>query len=282
MFDLPMSVLESYIEEDLPFDDLTVSLQEAAGAHARLEIFTRNACTVSLTQEAARIAEHFDCRTVSAMPSGAQARQNDCILAYDGAYANIHKAWKLTQILLEYACGISTYTHKMLSKIRTESEFCALLGTRKTFPFAKKLCIKALLAGGGGIHRLNLSDSVLFFAQHRALYQSDGDFYARLDGFARKMPEKKIGVEALSLQDALGLLEHGAGLIQLDKFNPQDVEAVVKARNEAGKNATIVCAGGINLENAALYAKTGVDAIITSAMYFAPPADLSARLSLIR
>ena len=39
--------------------------------------------------------------------------------------------------------------------------------TRKHFPGTKAMSLKAVLAGGGSVHRLGLSDSILIFAEHR-------------------------------------------------------------------------------------------------------------------
>lgn len=49
--------------------------------------------------------------------------------------------------------------------------------TRKQNPGTKQLSIKAVKAGGGSIHRLGLSESILVFAEHRQFFgptQSSG------------------------------------------------------------------------------------------------------------
>jgi molybdenum transport protein len=43
----------------------------------------------------------------------------------------------------------------------------------------------------------------------------------------------------------------------------------------------VACAGGINIENIEEYAKTGVDVIVTSSLYFTKPADIKALIEKI-
>ncbi len=40
----------------------------------------------------------------------------------------------------------------------------------------------------------------------------------------------------------------------------------------------MIAAGAINDSNAAIYAKAGADVLVTSWMYFAPPADIKAEI----
>lgn len=269
-----------YINEDLPFMDLTTSLQSYEKTKARLELFTRDECIVSCSEISAKIAGILDCEVRFIKSSKTLARQGDMILAYQGEYANIHKAWKLTQVLLEYACAISTYTNKMLTLAQNVNEKCQILGTRKTFPFAKKFCVQALLDGGGEVHRLNLSDSILYFDKHRIVYKNSDEFFADLKCIKTKAVEKKVAVEALDLDDAIKLLEI-ADVIQLDKMNLEDTKKIVKLRDKNYKFTKIISAGGININNVKEYASCGVDAIVTSAMYLSGIGNIKAKISKI-
>lgn len=272
------SYIEKYIDEDLPYGDLTTSLQENTDFNAKLEIFSRDEIVVSGSEISAKIGEKLGCKAEIFLKSRKLAKKGDLILTLTGSYENIHKAWKLSQVFLEHASGISTYTYKMLQSVREVSQKCQILGTRKTFPFAKKLCLKALSDGGGFAHRLNLSDSVLFFDKHRIVYENDAEFYREISKFKTKLPEKKIAVEALSLEDALNLMKYGADTIQLDKMSLEETEKVVEFRDENYKSVIVLSAGGINLNNAKEYAKLGIDGIVTSAMYSAKMADVGARI----
>lgn len=267
-----------YIDEDLPYGDLTTNLQENCDFLVRLDIFSRDSVLVSGSEISAKIGTILNSKPKIYIKSKQLAKPKGLILSLEGKYKDIHKAWKLAQIYLEYSCGIATYTYKMLKSVREVSSKCQILGTRKTFPFAKKLCLKALNDGGGYAHRLNLSDSVLFFDKHRIVYKNSDEFYEQIAKFKDKMPEKKITIEALNLEDALNLVKFSTDAIQLDKMSLAETKKVVEFKNEMDSSIKILSAGGINLTNAKEYANLGVDGVVTSAIYQAKMADIGAKI----
>ena len=183
----------AYVSEDLPYFDLTTSLQ-GIRKNAALTILPREDVTVSCVDVAARIAQLLDCEAQICVPNSAVAAAKEPIVKINGSYDNVHKAWKLAQICLEYACKIATYARAMNEAAKSVNPKCEILATRKSFPFAKKFCLKAVLEGGCGIHRLNLSDSVLFFKNHIKAYGSYEEFLAQIPTFKAKAPERKIAV----------------------------------------------------------------------------------------
>lgn len=272
-----MNIIDDYINEDLPYIDMTTCLQKDLNADAILEIYCRDDIVMSGGEFAKEIALKLGCKSEFVAKDGQKIKANSLIFKASGCYKNIHKIWKLTQNLLEYMSAIATYSRKMVDEVRSVNENCQILGTRKTFPNAKKFCIKALCDGGAMIHRLNLSDSILFFENHRVLYENDAKFYEFLREIKTKFIEKKLIVEALNLEDGINLLEI-CDCIQLDKMSLDDTVKIVKVRNEKYKYVKIISAGGINLQNAKEYAKTGIDAIVTSAMYYHTKGDLKAKI----
>lgn len=76
--------------------------------------------------------------------------------------------------------------------------------------------------------------------------------------------------------EALQAAEGGADVVQLEKFPPPDVARVVQAL--AGSAIRVAAAGGIHAGNAAAYAESGADVLVTSAPYHARPADVAVRL----
>ena len=105
-----------------------------------------------------------------------------------------------------------------------------------------------MLEGGCGIHRLNLSESVLFFKNHIKAYDSYEEFLAQIPTFKAKAPERKIAIECENLDDCEALLKAGADVVQCDKFTPEAVKQAVGLRDKIAPNATIVASGGINLK----------------------------------
>ena len=281
MFNLSIQELEKYIQDDLPYFDLTTSLQNCNNAIAQIEVFTREDIIVSCSEEAAKIAELLNCKVDFFVKSKNKVEKNGTILKFSGLYEDIHKAWRLTQILLEYSCKISTYSYQMKEKIEKVNPSCELLTTRKTFPFSKRFCIKAAFCGGAMPHRLNLSETVLFFEGHRILYKNNEEFYQDLKRIKTKIPEKKLNVESESFEDSINLMKVGVDVIQLDKIDFEELEKIITYKNENFPNVKILVAGGINLTNIEKYASYKIDGVVTSSVYNCGMANISSRLKII-
>ncbi|MBE8583927.1 ModD protein [Campylobacter concisus] len=267
-----------YINEDLPYFDLTTSLQNI-DKKASLEIYSRDEICVSCVDVAASVARLLGCESEIFVKNSQICRAGDVIIKIYGGYEDVHKAWKLAQVALEYASAIATYTNKMVKAAKSVNEKCEVLATRKSFPFSKKFCVKAVLEGGGGMHRLGLSDSILFFKNHIKAYASFDEFLSHLPEFKAKMVERKICVEAENLDEASKLLKAKCDVVQCDKFSPELIKNVLALRDEISPNTIILAAGGVNLANAKEFANA--DAIVTSAMYSKGAADISARLEIL-
>ena len=281
MFNLSISELETYIQDDIPYFDLTTSLQNYNNIKAQIEVYTREDIFVSCSEEAVKIAELLNCKVEFYEKSKTKINKGSTILKYSGDYENIHKAWKLTQVFLEYSCKISTYAYEMKEKIEKTNTKCELLTTRKTFPFSKRFCIKAALCGGAMPHRLNLSETILFFEGHRILYKNNIDFYEDLKKIKTKIPEKKLIVESNNFEDSKNLMEIGVDVIQLDKIDFEELEKVITYKNENFPEVKILVAGGINLNNIEKYASYKIDGVVTSSVYNCGMADISSRLKII-
>jgi molybdenum transport protein len=281
MFNLSIQELEKYIQDDLPYFDLTTSLQNCNNAIAQIEVFTREDIIVSCSEEAAKIAELLNCKVDFFVKSKNKVEKDGTILKFSGLYEDIHKAWRLTQILLEYSCKISTYSYQMKEKIEKINPSCELLTTRKTFPFSKRFCIKAAFCGGAMPHRLNLSETVLFFEGHRILYKNNEEFYEDLKRIKTKIPEKKLNVESESFEDSINLMKIGVDVIQLDKINFEELEKIITYKNENFPNVKILVAGGINLTNIEKYTSYKIDGVVTSSVYNCGMANISSKLKII-
>ena len=281
MFNLSTFELEKYIQDDLPYFDLTTSLQNCNNVLAQIEVYTREDIIVSCSEEAAKIAELLNCKVDFFVKSKNKVEKNGTILKFSGLYEDIHKAWRLTQILLEYSCKISTYAHEMKEKIEKINPSCELLTTRKTFPFSKRFCIKAAFCGGAMPHRLNLSETVLFFEGHRILYKNNEEFYEDLKRIKTKIPEKKLNVESESFEDSINLMKIGVDVIQLDKIDFEELEKIITYKNENYPFVKILVAGGINLTNIEKYASYKIDGVVTSSVYNCGMANISSKLKII-
>lgn len=275
MTQLSDNELWHYIREDLPYFDLTTHLLEPISENASLSIITRHKVISACTEEAARIAELLGCSVQYKVASGRSVEKEGLLLELQGSGEMLHQAWRLCQVLLEYACGIATYANVMLQNARSVSPSCEILVTRKSFPFAKRFAIRAMLSGGVLPHRLGLSETVLIFGHHRVLYDNEAAFEAAMPLIKKRCVEKKLVVESETLDDAKRMLTLGADVIQLDKCDLETLAALVAYKDEHYPQVKVIAAGGINKDNVIRYAETGVDAIVTSSIYQARMADLT-------
>ncbi|MDD5406264.1 MAG: ModD protein [Sulfurovaceae bacterium] len=281
MFKLNDNELLEYIKEDVPYFDLTTTLQDSPNKKAKMQIFTREDVIVSCSEEAARVAELIGCEVYFALPSKTKAKQGDVIIEFGGSYENIQSAWRSVQLILEYSCKIATYAYDMKQEISNINPHCELLVTRKHFPFAKRFCIKSIMCGGAMPHRLGLSETVLFFSHHRKIYVNDEAFYEALHDIKTKALEKKVVVEPKDFDDAIALMKHGVDVLQMDKTDLQTLKKVVTHKNENYPHIKILGAGGINKENVKEFVAAGIDGVVTSKIYFCGMADMGSNLEII-
>lgn len=281
MFDFTDNELLELLKEDVPFLDLTTYLQDINNKKAKLEIYTREDIVVSCSEESARIAKLMNCEVDFFVPSKQKLKKGELILSFIGDYNLIHKIWRTTQLILEYSCKIATYTQNMKEEILKVNNHCELLTTRKTYPFAKKFCIKSILVGGAFSHRLNLSETVLLFPHHRKIYATNEEFYYQIKKIKQKAVEKKIIIESSDFNDAINLMKYGTDVLQLDKMDIKIIDEIVRYKNDNFPWIKLLASGNINLLNVKDFASTQIDAIVSSSMYLCGMCDLGTRLTIL-
>ncbi|EAT16509.1 ModD protein [Desulfuromonas acetoxidans] len=271
------TMVDQWIEEDVPGLDLTSHLLEMAAIDARMCFATRHETTVAGVTEAAGVFRRLGAEVVLHAQSGQALAAGETLMEVSGNAEALHAGWRVALNLLEYAGGIATRTAGLVSKAQKEG-VARICGTRKAFPGARRLSQQALIAGGGIPHRLGLGESVLIFAHHYDLIGFER-FVDRLPALKAAAPEKKIGVEVTTLQQARQVAARGADSVQLDKCSVEELNEMVTVLKRDFPDLLVIAAGGINGDNVAAYAATGVDLLVTSWMYFGKPADISAHMT---
>ena len=272
------ATLDRWIQEDAPYLDLTTHLLGIGSRPARLTLRARTDMVVCGTDEARRVLGKLGATVEYAWPNGRPSPAGQVLLAAAGPASALHLAWKLCVNLLEYASGIATRTCELVTAARAVAPRVELVATRKGFPGTRALAIKAVLAGGGSPHRLGLSETVLVFGQHRALFATPDEFFRQVPAWKARAPEKKFLVEAEGLDDALAAVHAGADGIQFDKLPPSELARAVPLLRAVRQDLVLIAAGGIVPGNVAAYAATGVDALATSTVFHGPPADIAATI----
>ena len=275
---IPDAEIDRWLAEDVPFGDLTTHSLGVGERPGRMAFAARDTMVVAASEEAARLLVRVGCTVSELRPSGCAAEAGAPLLVAEGPAAALLAGWKVAQTLMEYASGIATVARRIVEAAHAVNPGVVVACTRKTFPGTKAISIKAILAAGAIPHRLGLSETVLVFPEHRAFLAGESQTSA-LARLKVACPERKIVVEVDSLDDAVSAARAGADVVQLEKLPPETVATIVARLVDAAPHAKVAAAGGVKLANAADYARAGAHILVTSAPYFAPPADIKVSIS---
>lgn len=276
MYFFPDAELEAILSEDIPYGDLTSRLLGLEGARGAVECFFKEEGILAGAELAERLFLKADLSVTRRAEDGSRLPAKTVFLRAVGRADRIHAVYKVAQNVMEYASGIATRTRAMVEAAQAVNPDCRVVTTRKHFPGTKRLSLLAVEAGGGLVHRTGLSESILIFDQHRVF---SPDFAERLKTLRRLDPERKVAVEVADVEEGVRAADLGADILQCDKMSPEDVGSLV-ARAKASHSGLIVsAAGGVNAGNAADYARTGADFLVTSWPYFGRPHDVKMRMS---
>lgn len=270
-------ILRAWLREDAPFGDLTT---ESLPLHARagwMQFCARDAMFVAGIEDAARLLELAGARVRRAADSGDAADAGGLLLEAEGPAPSLLLGWKVAQTLVEAASGIATATARIVAAVRHGGFAIPVACTRKNFPGTRAVAARAVRAGGGVMHRSGLSETLLVFPEHRA-FLSPAELADALAGMRAAQPEKRLVVEVGSEEDAFAMAAAGADVLQLERFSPATLAALRAKLAAVGLTPRLAPAGGVNVANALDYACAGADFLVTSAPYFAPPADVKVRI----
>ena len=261
------------IREDVGLIDMTTVGLGIGSYKAKISFSTKEPIVLCGVEFVDEMCRKLGLETHIFKVCGDKLEAGELILEAYGRADAAHKAWKVSQNILEFLSGIATKTHTMITLARTMNPKIELLTTRKIFPRTKELALKAVYAGGGAHHRLGLYDSVLVFKQHRAFFENDAAFEVQFAKMKQMYLEKKIVVEVDSFDEARYFARLGADIVQCEKMSFEALKQCVALKKEF-PYLLLSATGGIGEHNIVDYAATGVDFIVTSSPYHAKPSDI--------
>lgn len=274
-------LIDKFIKDDVPYIDLTTLVLGIGSQKGRIQFFTREDAVLCGTEEVLKIFNKLNIETVQSYPSGTFIKKSSTFLEAEGNVEDLHIAWKLSQNILDYCSGIATKTKKLVDEVALVNPDLHVITTRKVVPGTKELAIKAIITGGAFPHRLGLSETILIFKQHLNFIGGIEGLCKILKNIKAKACEKKVLAEVENLDEAIELCKNGIDGFQFDKLTPEEMKANVEALRCINPSIVILAAGGINENNIKDYAKTGVDAIVTTSLYYAKPIDMGCRITKI-
>lgn len=156
--------------------------------------------------------------------------------------------------LLQRISGVATQTRRLV-RLVTHTRV-RILDTRKTTPLWRNLEKYAVRIGGGHNHRLGLDDGVLIKENHISLA---GGLKEAVQACRLRMGHlQKIEVEVENLRQLAEAIDCSVEAVLLDNMKIEQVRRAVEMTAGA---CLLEVSGGVNADNIAAYAETGVDFI---------------------
>ena len=157
--------------------------------------------------------------------------------------------------------GIATATAALAAPLAGTG--VRLADTRKTTPGLRVLEKYAVRCGGGSNHRLGLDDAAMLKENHLAWA---GGVVAAIAAVRASAPwPARVIVEAETAAEAQAAVEAGADGVLLDEFSPDALQTLVPLLRQRAPGPVVLEASGVQPEQLAAYAATGIDLISTSA-----------------
>ena len=158
--------------------------------------------------------------------------------------------------LLCHLSGVASLTQKWADAL--EGTSASVRDTRKTTPGLRALEKYAVRCGGGGNHRMGLSDMALVKDNHVAAAGGVVEAYARVKALEASIP---VQIEVDSVDVMRLAIDAGADDVLIDNFTPDQMREAVRVRNEMNPNVRLEASGGLTVDTARQVAETGVDLI---------------------
>jgi len=274
----PDALVDQWIADDVAQGDLTTRILGLGDIKGHIVFSLKKAGRASGIDAAEKLLRKLDLEITERAPDGIDLPDMGVLISAEGKASALFMSWKVAQNVLEWSCGVAEYTARTVRAARSKNPHIQVSTTRKNIPGTKTLALNAVLNGGGIIHRGSASETILLFANHRAFLDFDhsAEAWKRVvDKLRTEAPEKKIIVEAETMDEVKAALPSLPDIIQLDKCSPADVREAVDL---AEGRCLISAAGGVTADNAADYAEAGAGLLVTSAPYYAKPSDVKVKL----
>jgi nicotinate-nucleotide pyrophosphorylase (carboxylating) len=211
--------------------------------------------------------------------NGSSVPAGTTIGALQGNLVRILRAERPMLNLLQRAVGIATATRAYVDAVAGTST--RILHTRKTAPGLRLLDVSAVLAGGGHLHRVDLSHTLMLKDNHWRALERSGRNLKDVLAQARAGGVDQCQVEVESLDQLNAACAAGADRLLVDNQTADTVRTWVKVARGARPAIEIEATGGITLANVRTFAEAGVDFVSIGALtHSVKAADVSLEIKL--
>ncbi|PSP31270.1 nicotinate-nucleotide diphosphorylase (carboxylating) [Halobacteriales archaeon QH_10_67_22] len=250
--------VEAWLREDVGHHDVTNDVPgETTG-----RLVAKESGVVAGLDAARAVFEYLGVTVTDAAGEGDRVEVGDTVLAVEGTARHVLRGERVAVNVAGHASGVATKTRAAVTAARGVDPDVAVAATRKTTPGLRGIEKRAVAAGGGDTHRLDLSHMVMVKDNHVA----EMGLETAVEQFREKLSfATKVEVEVEAPESAPRAADAGADVVLLDNMTPGETERAVDllaARAaDLGREVLAEASGGITVETVPDYAATGVDVI---------------------
>ncbi|MGV9479099.1 carboxylating nicotinate-nucleotide diphosphorylase [Gordonia aichiensis] len=260
------ALIRTALDEDLRYGpDITTAATVPAGTTVDAQIVSRARGVVAGLPVVRAVLDEVvgpqSYEVTADVPDGTRVAAGDVVLAVRAPTAALLTAERTALNLVCHLSGIATATARWVDAV--DGTDARIRDSRKTLPGMRYLQKYAVRAGGGVNHRMGLGDAALIKDNHVAAAGSVG---AALRAVRAAAPDVPVEVEVDSLEQLDEVLALEPQLVLLDNFELWATQMAVARRNSRSPETQLESSGGLSLDQAADYARTGVDYLAVGAL----------------
>ncbi|KZS61374.1 carboxylating nicotinate-nucleotide diphosphorylase [Mycobacterium ostraviense] len=264
--DAAREIIRRGLDEDLSFGpDVTTIATVPAGAVATASMVPREVGVIAGVDVALMVLDEVigkpGYRVLHRVDDGARLQRGEPLLTLRADVRGLLTAERTMLNLVCHMSGIATATAAWVDAVHGTK--AKIRDTRKTLPGLRALQKYAVRVGGGVNHRMGLGDAALIKDNHVA---AAGSVVEALRAVRTAAPELPCEVEVDSLEQLDAVLPEKPELILLDNFPVWQTQTAVQRRDARAPTVLLESSGGLSLETAATYARTGVDYLAVGAL----------------
>ncbi len=262
--------IKAALEEDIGFGDITTDCLYTDNDTMTAYLNTREdgiLCGIQVFEKVFSILSG-DVRVTRHANDGDEIKKGQRLATVTGPARAILTGERSALNYVQRMSGIATETNKYQKAIAPYS--AKITDTRKNTPCFRYFEKYAVKAGGGRMHRFNLSDCVMVKDNH---IRHAGSITKAVELIKQNISHAhKIEIECETIDEVKEALNCGCDIIMLDNMPVDKMRECVKLID---KRAIVEASGNVKLDTVNEIASTGVDVISTSAIVAnAPVLDL--------
>ncbi|WP_415976824.1 carboxylating nicotinate-nucleotide diphosphorylase [Rhodococcus sp. 077-4] len=254
-----LALIRTALDEDLRYGpDITTVATVPTDAVATASVVSRQFGTIAGIDVGLVVLDEVigagNYSIVHRIADGSNVEPGQAVLTVKAPTRGLLTAERTMLNIVCHLSGIATATAGWVAEV-SETE-CKIRDSRKTLPGLRSLQKYAVRAAGGVNHRMGLGDAALIKDNHVA---AAGSVVAALRAVRAAAPDIACEVEVDSLEQLDQVLAENVELVLLDNFALWQTQMAVQRRDKFAPQTKLESSGGLTVDVARDYARTGVD-----------------------